>query len=300
MFRYLVNDVPKSSTDLELLGEYAKYAASAYLGADKVPLNDSITKLAQVNNLGPPQVSIVCQEANKEVHSIMFDRSAEKYTSFDLADPSVVLGGAGSVKTASAGSDYYQSPKEHIAPKDFDFFGGSGHSGLRDNSKFVKQASLEKLAEEAKQLFRDKVLLEDHIEYLEKQFVKTARNHLTQYRIDERRSQYPYLAKFTKIAGMSDEDTNHLMDLLDHVMVRQGLIEKTADQKADASLVDWDMDARVINGNHPLEMVIKTIVDKKNQHKLIEDRQNIIKDNLDNSGYDADGSVLGTKRVRYL
>ena len=303
MFRYLLNDAPKNRTDLELLGEFAKHAASAYMGCDRVPLNDSIIKIAQVNNLPPSQVAILCQEANKEVHSSMFDRSADKYTNFDLANPNIVLEGLGSVKTASApisDSDYYASPTERVAFPDFERVGRSGHDGLRDNSKFVKQASIEKIAQEARNLFKDKILLEDHIEYLEKQFVKTARDHLTQYRIDERRGQYPYLTKFTKMAGLSDYDTRHLMDLLDHVMVRQGLIEKTADIKADASLVDWDMDARVTNGSHPLEMVIKTIVDKKNKHKLIEDRQNIIKDNLDNSGYDADGSILGTKRVRYL
>ena len=303
MFRYLTNDVPKSQTDLELLGEYAKHAASSYLGSAGIPLNESITKTAQMNSLSPSQISILCQEANKEVHSALFDRGTSKYTDFNLANPSQVMAELGHTKTANtrvSDSDYHLSPSEHRQAPDFIYGGASGHNGMRDNSKLTKQASLEKLAQESKQLFRDKILLEDHMEYCEKNFVKVARNHLTQFRIDERRAEYPYLAKFMKIAGLDQPDISHLMDLLDHVMVRQGLLEKTADITADASLVDWDMDARVINGSHPLEMTIKTIVDNKNKHKLIEDRQNIIKDNIEACGQPADGAILGTRGVRYL
>lgn len=301
MFDFLVGDAPTKTVDLELAKEFAKQAASAYLGQATVPLNDTISKIASIEKLNPDQISIVCQEANKLVNTQLFKTAENKYTDFELADASRILGQLEGVeKNASIeiDRDYELSPKEETYFNDFSITKTAGHAGISDNSKRIKQASIEKLAAE-KQRFEDDVYqYNTDVQVLENQFVKIARNQLLPYGLKERRNSFPYITRFCKEAGLDMERTKQLMGYLDKVMVRQGLLEKSADIKADPDLISDKLNARVVNGTHPLYIVIKTIKEKDDEKKLFQDRGNIIKEKMDT--YEADGAMLGKKSVKEL
>lgn len=68
----------------------AKTAAVDFVQKN-VPLNTTITKLAEENNLNQPQISRVCELSNKAVHQYGLLKSADKNFTFDLADSSKIL-----------------------------------------------------------------------------------------------------------------------------------------------------------------------------------------------------------------
>ena len=301
MFSFLIGEAPKKSVDMELIGEFAKEASSAFLGPHSIPLNQSIVKIAKAEGLSPDHVSLLCQETNKQVHAHLFKTAEDKYIDFEIADPSAVVGqleGVQSEKTASAFEssfdvDYAVAPGEDKSVGfDFTVTKTAGHSGLYNNDKLSQKQSQEKLAEARKRVAEDMLIKMAEIESAEKRFIKIARNQLLQYSLQERRDQFPYLAKFCKEAGLGNTRTRELLTLLDTVMVRQGLLEKSADIKADPELISENLNARIINGTHPLQIEIKTIIKKDGEKQLIEDRgHNLIKDKVD--VYGANGSILG-------
>jgi hypothetical protein len=81
------------------------------------------------------------------------------------------------------------------------------------------------------------------------------------------------------------------MGLLTYVMKGQGLIEKTAEIKVDEKYISDKLNARVVNGTHPLYITIKTLVDKHQRREALENNHNLIKTRLDD--YRANGAVLG-------
>ena len=300
MFSFLVDEAPSKSVDLELIGEFAKEASSAFLGPNQIPLNQSIVKIAKAENLTPENVNLLCQETNKQVHQLMFKTAEDKYINFEIANPGEILCQLeGSEKTASEqvqrfndlSSDYESAPGEtETYFNDFAITKTAGKCGLYDDSKRKKKAAIEKLAHDKKLIQEAHLIKQAEIESAEKHFIKIARNQLLQYSLQERRDQFPYLAKFCKEAGMGRQRADELLGLLDHVMVRQGLLEKSADIKADPELISDNLNARVINGTHPLEIQVKTIVEKDKEKELIEERHNLIKDKLDHPK--ANGAVL--------
>lgn len=302
MFSFLLGEAPTKSVDIELIGELAKEASSAYLGPNQTPLNHSVVKIAKSEGLSPEQISMVCQETNKAVHQQLFKTAEDKYIDFDLADPTkIVAQMEGTEKVASSGfhgfsdpsSDYKLAPGEEKANlADFSVCktASCGHDGTRDNTKREKKAVIEKLAHKNTLNNEAFIIKEAQIESLEKQFLKLARNQILSVTLNDRRDQFPYITQFCKVAGMNNARTDELMTLLDTVMVRQGVLEKSADIKADASLISNNLNARVINGTHPLEIVVKTIVKRDGEKKLIQDRHNLIKTEIDS--YKADGAVL--------
>jgi len=302
MFDFLVGDVPTKVVDLELAKEFAKQAASAYLGQLSTPLNTTISKIASIEKLNPDQVYIVCQEANKIVNNEMFKTAEDNYTDFELADAASILNDLdGSEKTASANldEDYNLDPHEtNVSFNDFSFSKTAGHAGLADNSRRDRQSAIEKLAMAKQRLEDDIIQYNSELKDLENKFVKVARNQLLPYGLKQRRGAFPYIAHFCKEAGLSNSRTDQLMSYLDAVMVQQGLIEKTADLKADPSLISDKLNARVVNGTHPLYLIVKTIKEKDDEKKLFQDRGNIIKEKME--PFESEGAILGTKEIRAL
>ena len=303
MFDFLVGDTSVKTVDLELVKEFAKQAASAHLGQNKDSLNNTITKIASIEKLNPDQVYLVCQEANKIVNTELFKTASDKYTDFELADAAkILLTLEGSEKTASAidiDQDYNLAPGEVKAYcTDFSFSKTAGHAGLNDNSRREQRSQIEKIAAEKQRLEDDVLCHRSAVELLENKFIKIARNQLLPYGLKERRGAFPYITHFCKEAGLSESRTQKLMGFLDKVMVQQGLLEKSADIKADPDLISNKLNTRIVNGTHPLYVVVKTIKDKDEEEKLYEDRGNVIREKMDI--HKANGAILGTKAIREL
>lgn len=101
------------------LDAYVKTAAHDYI-SKSVPLNDTITKLANDHGFNREQINRVVEGANTEVYVQLFNQAKDKYIQFDNADSekiaSVVL--ADGPKTASIfGTDYESSPDPVIIEK---------------------------------------------------------------------------------------------------------------------------------------------------------------------------------------
>lgn len=288
MFGFLVGEAPTKTTDLELINEFAKQAASAYLGATQTPLNESISKIASVERLGPDQVSLVCQEANKIVNAQLFKTSSSKYVRFDLADAAAILD-QGEEKTASV-NDYAFAPREK---GDFTFSKTAGHDGIQIPERFKVQAKMEKLAFDQVRTKEALIVINSEIQRGEREFVKVARNMLLPFPIHERRACFSDIACFCKQAGLDSDQTNRLMGLLNHVMVQQGLLEKSADVKADPDLISDNLNARIVNGTHPLYIIVKTLPEKCEKRKLYEERYNMIQEQLQDWRNDGQGAIVG-------
>jgi len=71
--------------DLIDLENFGKAASRAYL-ENKIPLNDSISKLAEAKNLNSEQVKLVVEEANNSTHLTLLPTAEEKYIEFAVAD----------------------------------------------------------------------------------------------------------------------------------------------------------------------------------------------------------------------
>jgi len=276
MFEYLNKGSSSSRVDLELLGEFAKSAASQYLGPSKVPLQESITKIASSEALNPDQVALVCHEANKSVHEAIFNQSDNKYVTFDVADPRVIVGlcedshekvanhgrdvieKTASIYNDTRNLDYEMLPSELGSTGDYVVAGNRGHQGLSDNSKYFEKKAHENYKMAMDKVASREVMLEAQGESYAKRFIKEARAHLIMYPLTYREEQYENIASFCKSAGLSDDKTDSLMGLLNKVMIAQGLIEKTA-APAPVSLISKNLKAQVANGDHPLESIVHLI-----------------------------------------
>ena len=68
----------------------AKTAALAFIQGNK-PLNQTIVKIAEDNNLNPQQIQRVCELSNKSVHQYCLLKEADKNFSFELSDAQKVI-----------------------------------------------------------------------------------------------------------------------------------------------------------------------------------------------------------------
>lgn len=324
MFGFLGQGSTKVAS-LDILKEYAKHAAHSFMGKDQVPLSHTIQKTASVENLTPEEISIVCQEANKGVHAQLFKSAEDKYIDFEIADPSVIVSNIEKSIQKTASADSYDSAfdfafgktasKESgisefdISPDeaktafgDFQVTGTNGHDGLKVPQYHIDKVAALRDQGELDDIVGDIIIIESQIEGIKSHFVKTARNQLLSYNLHERAAKFPGIAQFCKEAGMKEKGINELMDLTAHVMHKQGLLEKTADLKAGADLISNDLDAKVINGTHPLFITIQTLADKETRREALMDRHNLIKTRLDEyaDGVKNRGSVIQGQTVKEL
>ena len=110
-----------TSYEIELL---AKTAASAYL-RDKVPLDESITKMAEDRHLNYEQTQRVAEEANTQVYLNLFNQASpeNRYIEFPIANIKKIAGSM-QEKVKSAGlipylprfSDYFLPPQTNYIP----------------------------------------------------------------------------------------------------------------------------------------------------------------------------------------
>lgn len=328
MFGFLMEgNEHQSGKDLETLKEFAKQAASSFLGQDRVPLNHTIQKTAQVEKLTPDQISILCQEANKSVHEHMFKTAENKYVDFEIADPEVIVSEIDTKlsKTASANNldavfsqelsrleksasvesseidDFSFAPGEKKSyTSDFSFTKQAGHDGLKVPEEHLKKVAMEKKAQRLKDIEGEMIILNGQIESAEKNFIKEARNMLLPYPAHERANKFELIAQFCKEAGLPKERFEKVASLTEHVMKRQGLLEKKASLKADEQYISDKLDAKVINGDHALIIHIKTLVDKDKRKEALKNEHNLIKTEIENRpGTIMDGegcgAILGQK-----
>ena len=111
---------PKIS--MEYYREWAEEISSSYLNSNCMP-TDTLTKIAQSEELLPFQIEILAAEANKSIHSHKYANLDEKYfaADFPLADAKEVINSlqGGSVKVAGQ----FIEPKFGLSEIPDDIFG---------------------------------------------------------------------------------------------------------------------------------------------------------------------------------
>ena len=114
----------------ETLEYFGKEAAKEYL-QNSVPLNDTITKIAEENALTKEQINRVTEAANTTTYLALFKTAEDKYIEFPVAD---------SEKIAE-----YLKPVSYI-PNTLDDYGSPPKSMLDDNTEIfpVEEGALEK------------------------------------------------------------------------------------------------------------------------------------------------------------
>ena len=288
---------------LDYFREWAHEIANNYIGNGIAP-TDSLCKIAQEKGFVPHQVETLAYETNKLIHQKKYASAKDKYhaADFPLADPREALkrlqSDGGEVKVAvSLPEPKFSRPEDNIDVF-YDMFGVKPES--IDKTASVKHElcyATEKTAM-LHQKVRDKqILTKIAAESSELSFIKQARQHvLGSDNLNSRFKALGEIDHFCKHAGLGAIYKKPLAKLA-YTLGREGLIEnsmskkamqyfmdKKADQKAPEEWISPNLKSRIVNGNHPLYITLKTFNDYnrcldiyKDRHQLVDDRLRVMK-----------------------
>jgi len=283
---------PKVS--METFREWAGSVAHQYLSGQGSP-TDGVTKIAQIEELTPPQIELLATETNKLIHTQKYaSAKTDKYFAADFphADAKAIieqLQATGNVKVAAAAPE----PSFDGGMDEFAMFGVT--QPVLDKTASVKR-ELKVAAEKVAAVHsksQDRVLLAKYAaESSETDFIKTARQMvLGGNNSSERMQLLGTVDHLVKVAKM--EFARPALAKLAYVLGKEGLLYpphaekaldyfmcKDADVKAPQELISEWLPARVINGNHPLYITLKTYNDLSQNLRDCSDRHNIIADKL--------------------
>jgi hypothetical protein len=287
-FAYLLSEPSSRHTKvaadrLELL---AKTAAKRYL-EERVPLNSTIQKIAEENDLNANQIERICEMANIDTHRALWQKTAQKEAiAFPLADAKTVVKVVGKKPINSddpdgphascpvmSDSDYAGPPKgiPMRGPSTMSMMGadpGKVHNGLTEEPERKKIIIiLQKKAYERKDL-TDKILLAGmQLESLEKKAYHTVKQAVlggarmrdiydAAVGVGLHKTAEKYVIEFEK--RLIDET---------HGDVRNRL-EKLAIHKAPEDLISNNLgNVTVINGAHPVLISLDTVQRKTGEIK---------------------------------
>lgn len=287
----------ETKLSLETVREWAGTIANEYL-LSGTPPTQALCKIAQVEELTPPQIEMVAAEANKMIHTQKHASMKEKYFAADFphANAKEVIGklqaSGDGVKIAAKVLDPIfkpQGPDEHsmfgIKPEVMDKT-ASVRRELKDS--YEKVALLKQKTED--RLF----ILKSAYAEAERNFIKKARQMVLSSASNptERLQVLGSIDHFVKCAGMRFARPS--LAKLAHVLKQEGLLlpqnaeetieyfmSKEADVKAPDELISPWINARVVNGNHPLYITLKTFRDCAQEARDCSHRYNLIHDQVE-------------------
>jgi len=281
--------------DMSYFKEWAGEIANTYFKSGVAPTS-TLSKIASAEELSPHQVQVLAGEANKEIHRIKYASAKEKYfaADFPLADAKLVVSGlqadGGQAKTASL------IPEPVCETPEMDFYKAFGvEPESFDKTASVKQelktASVK--TENLAQMCEDKLTMakfaadaaEKKLIKMARQFVLSGENQL------ERMKALANLDQFVVAAGFPE--CRPVMAKVAYILGREGLLTKeqtqiavqdlakTADQKAPEGLISNWLPAKIVNGEHPLYITLKTFRDAKDRLSSCDEKAKIVQDKLD-------------------
>lgn len=289
------------------MGDVKNWAASVrdqHLndGADPTA---QLIKIAEERGLTPHQVGVLAGEINKTIHIAKYASAEDKYhaANFPLADAQKAIAALqirdGGEKVAFQMPD----PKTQIEI-DYDAAFGltkeARAEALQEKTAALDTSTLRgevktagmKLARMKQEQDRVAYMAKHAADQAEIDFIKTAWDHIV------RESGHParwqmlgVVAHTAKCAGLYDAARKPLAKIA-LALAEQGLVDqdkaediaghflhKTADEIAPQELISEFLRAKIINGNHPLVISLKTFKDhcdvaqdEANRKKIIDDR----------------------------
>lgn len=298
-------NLAEAKIGMETIREWSGEISSSFFNAGADPTY-TLTKIAKSESLTPDQIKTLAAEANKAIHQSKYAQVEDKYhaADFPLADASTAIKtlqvDGGEVKIAS------EMPLPILpdsGPDPYAMFGVEEPEPMSKTAGVKGQAGniMEKLALLDSKLGDILIKTEAEKVAAERRFLKMARQSLLEEGGSaDRMKVIGQYDQFIKSAATSNEKLegvgNKLMAKLCFVVGREGKLEpyhakeaisyfmKEGDQKAPASLISDNLQAQVINGQHPLYITLKTIGDKEadllrygNEHALVQDKARILK-----------------------
>lgn len=281
-------------TSMETYREWASSIANSFLTGGIAP-TESLCKIAQSEELTPYQIELLAAEANKLIHTHKYASASSKYHAADFphADAKKAIE---KLATVSQGSVYADTPDPVVKTASVD-----------ENSMWgVKPEAMDKTASVRKELktAHEKVALlkqkgEDRL-FLskvaaadsERAFIKEARQiALSGSNSEERMKLLGAVDHLLKQAEATFARKS--LAKLAHVLSREGLLlpshakkamdyflSKEADVKAPVELISPMLNARVINGTHPLYITLKTFRDSVDDMRMASERYGLVHDRL--------------------
>lgn len=282
-FDYLLTDSGPRHTKiaadrLELL---AKTAAKHFLEG-RVPLNDSIRKIAEENDLNREQVERVCEMANISTHQGLWAKTANKESvAFPLADAANVVsviakkpldpGDPGSPQVScpsSVGSDYAMPPRGIPSPGP-SLLGAMGadpalsHNGLTEEPEAKRTIIVIQKKAAERNALRDKILMDGiKLEELQKQAFHEVKQAVM--------GGSSFMDLFEAANGMGlGKVAKELLPEFENRLISETYgdihrrLVKHAISKAPEDLISDDLgNTTIINGAHPV-LISLDVVQKK-------------------------------------
>jgi hypothetical protein len=262
---------------MEHYREWAEEISSSFLNSGYTP-TDTLSKIAQSEELEPFQIEILAAEANKTIHAHKYASMDEKYfaADFPLANAKEVIRCLQGGTTKVAGAFVDPIIPQADGPDAYDMFGIKPEK--MDKTASVKHQL--KVAKEKTDLLSQKIddeifMKTAAVETGEKNFIKTARSIVLEgYNSDERMKSLGYIYHFTKQAGYPVAGKRMLAKLA-FVLSKEGMLEprhakvameyftKKADLVAPPELISQDLNVQIVNGTHPLYITLKTVGDNE-------------------------------------
>lgn len=253
-----------NSISEDRLTTWAKVASQRFIN-DGVPLNDSIQKIAQENDLNKNFVERLCEMSNMETHIATIPSEPEKRASFafPLADSKAVcssLSGASHPKTKII-SDYAGPPKglPGGGPSIAEMFGVKDvcpHNGgdIPERKRII--IMIQKKASERGRMHGDLLQSAMQCETAEKQFHKEAKQAVMHGMALEEMHKVACDAGFGSLTSELLPKTAQLLDR--QFLITEEDMEKMAFE-APEELIDYSVPVRVINGRNPLLASLDTL-----------------------------------------
>lgn len=289
-FASAIIGMPSSTISTDKVDAWAKIASSRFIN-EGIPLNSTIKKIAQDNDLNPNFINRVCETANLQTHTTLLPSEPEKRASFafPLANAKEVIAalrpGPGPKKKIM--SDYTCPPSGLAGggPTMSELFGveGEGHDGFDYPEKNRLIIMIQKRASERARMYD--ALLKTAME------VETAELDVHRH-VKQAVMQGASLEEIHEAAchAGNGDVTEYLLPktaqlLNKQFLVSDGALEKIAFE-APESLIDRTLPVTIINGRNPLLGSIDAL-------KRYRSNAYTIKDGL--MGVDHELEILGQK-----
>jgi hypothetical protein len=280
-FSYLLSGQQQPTVSAERLELFAKTAAKRYI-QNQVPLNDTISKLAEENDLNSHQIERVCEIANIATHQALWPSATDKVkVAFPLANARMIPKHASKDHKPETHEKAEDRPRGHTmsdyatAPKGLPRRGppmnammgvdpSKGHDGLKGPSERQRVLLiLEKKGAERKRLHGQVMMAAMECETVEKlafamvkQAVLGGASFQGLYRAADE-------AGLGEVAGELLPRVEEQLIADSHGSTRDRLT-KTAISRAPEDLISRNLgNVSVINGAHPVLVSLDT-VQKKN------------------------------------
>jgi hypothetical protein len=265
----------------DILVAFAKTAAINFT-RNKVPLNESLSKIARDEGLIPDQVRYLVQETNKHTWGDLYKTNKDAAYEFPLADSDKVLDmlkddfSTKSIKGYDL--DYMMEPMKKVAAKTMEKVASAEGRSKKEIARDLTR-QLEKLAY-ARNDFQMQWLEQNTMaENVAEKLVKDLKNELAPIKFTERHDAFKKFAA-AAVKHVPGIATIEKLSGIKYALEKLGVMMKSAALEAPEQYISKNMPAEIINGNNVLMIRVKTLMQYNNAAKDAHSRMSLVDDTI--------------------